>query len=646
MRRIALILAAIGALLAGIGLVPLLAPRASAQATGIHKIKHVIIIMQENRSFDSYFGTYPGADGIPMQNGVPSVCVPDPQSGNCVKPYLDHRDLNGGGPHAAPSASSDIDGGKMDGFIQTAETGKKSCADPTNPVCVNNTTGRALDVMGYHDGGDLPNYWAYARNFVLQDHMFEPVASWSFPQHLAMVSGWSAKCTGADPKSCTDAIQGPQQRSAANPTPFAWTDITYLLQKHGVTWGYYLDHGAGAQAYGGTGVPLIWNVLPGFVDVHQDNQVDNVQDLSNFSTQVKNGTLPNVSWIIPDIADSEHPPALVSQGQSYVTNLINTIMQSPEWSSTAIFLSWDDWGGFYDHITPPAVDGMGYGLRVPGIVISPYARQGYIDHQTLSHDAYLKFIEDDFLGSQRLDPATDGRPDSRPDVRENATQLGDLLKEFNFDQSPRAPLVLPVSPPTTLVAPAQPPQFGAGKKKGAVCAGTAAATTRRGACANVTAAKQIAYGTLTALTATSATITAPSGASETIALAATARFVARRPIDRRAGIKVGDQVAFYSAAKGGSTAQVVLYSTVLMVLPGTAVTVSGTVSYASPAAIQLTTSAGTTLAVHLLPRTRYLVDGQPQIGTVEVVAHEQVTVVGVQLSDGSIRARTIKVATT
>ena len=129
-----------------------------------------------------------------------------------------------------------------------------------------------------------------------------------------------------------------------------------------------------------------------------------------------------------------------------MTGLINAIMQSPEWNSTAIFLAWDDWGGFYDHVQPPAVDLNGYGLRVPGIVISPYARQGYIDHQTLSFDAYTKFIEDDFIGGQRLDPATDGRPDPRPDVRENEPLLGNLVSDFDFTQPARAPVVLSVHP--------------------------------------------------------------------------------------------------------------------------------------------------------------------------------------------------------
>jgi phospholipase C len=136
----------------------------------------------------------------------------------------------------------------------------------------------------------------------------------------------------------------------------------------------------------------------------------------------------------------------VSRGQAYVTSVVNAVMRSKDWKSTAIFLTWDDWGGFYDHVKPPTVDGQGYGLRVPGLVISPYARRGYIDHQILSQDAYLKFIEDAFLHGQRIDPKTDGRPDPRPDVRENAKILGNLAADFDFRQKPRAPLVLPPYP--------------------------------------------------------------------------------------------------------------------------------------------------------------------------------------------------------
>jgi phospholipase C len=160
----------------------------------------------------------------------------------------------------------------------------------------------------------------------------------------------------------------------------------------------------------------------------------------------RTGTLPSVSWLAPAEAVSDHPPASIRRGQAYVTGVINAIMRSPDWSSTAIFLAWDDWGGFYDHVKPPTVDAQGYGLRVPALVISPYAKRGYIDHQVLSSDAYLKFIEDDFLHGQRLDPRTDGRPDPRPTVRENVKILGDLRKDFNFAQQPRRPLFLSLRP--------------------------------------------------------------------------------------------------------------------------------------------------------------------------------------------------------
>jgi phospholipase C len=153
-----------------------------------------------------------------------------------------------------------------------------------------------------------------------------------------------------------------------------------------------------------------------------------------------------VSWVTPDWADSNHPGAPIAQGQAWVTKLVNAVMRGPDWKSTAIFLAWDDWGGFYDHVAPPVVDRNGYGLRVPGLVISPYARRGFVDHQTLSFDAYLKFIEDDFLGGRRIDPQTDGRPDPRPDVRENAQILGDLTRDFDFRQQPRRPILLPVHP--------------------------------------------------------------------------------------------------------------------------------------------------------------------------------------------------------
>src|SRR2546422_1997639 len=138
---------------------------------GIHKIQHVVIIMQENRSFDSYFGTFPGADGIPMQNGVPTVCVPDPKSSTWVKPHHDPKDRNAGGPHAAKNATADIDGGRMDSFVKEARAARRHCANPDIAACTNDG---GTDVMGYHDARDIPNYCTYAQQFVLQDRMVEP----------------------------------------------------------------------------------------------------------------------------------------------------------------------------------------------------------------------------------------------------------------------------------------------------------------------------------------------------------------------------------------------------------------------------------------------------------------------------------------
>jgi phospholipase C len=427
---------------------------------GIHKIEHVVIVMQENRSFDSYFGTYPGADGIPMAGGQPSVCVPDPMNGRCVAPYHDAADVNHGGPHGRAAAFADIDSGHMDGFIASAQQGRgQRCTDPNDPVC---TIPGATDVMGYHDGGEIPNYWAYAKNFVLQDHMFEPNLSWSLPAHLYEVSGWSARCTvAANPMSCANALQSPESPPDFNKLgavpDYAWTDLTYLLHLHGVSWGYYVFAGGEpdcendeALACAPTGqsatTPGIWNPLPFFDTVRQDGELANVQSLSRFYAAAREGTLPAVSWVVPNQRVSEHPPARVSAGQAYVTSVINAIMRSPDWPSTAIFLSWDDWGGFYDHVSPPVADQNGYGLRVPGLVISPYARIHYVDHQILSHDAYLKFIEDDFLAGQRIDPATDGRPDPRPDVREGSPLLGDLSQDFDFSQPPAPPFILPTHP--------------------------------------------------------------------------------------------------------------------------------------------------------------------------------------------------------
>jgi phospholipase C len=426
------------------------------------KIRHVIVIMQENRSFDTYFGTFPGADGFPRDNGRFSVCVPDPDRGQCQQPFHDGLDVNGGGPHGHPSALADINGGRMDGFVAEAEHQRRAQCGTDAPEC---SADPQPDVMGYHDAREIPNYWTWAHDFVLQDHLFEPVSSWSLPQHLFMVSEWSANCRPGEPMGCTNAVQSPATPpdfNAANGTPpgpppdYAWTDLTYLLHRQKVSWRYYIQSGVEpdcandaadcAPVNQNARTPGIWNPLPYFETVQQDGQLGNITDVSNFYMDARNGTLPSVAWITPSNENSEHPQAKVSAGQAWVTSLVDAAMNGPEWGSTAILLSWDDWGGFYDHVAPPSVDGNGYGLRVPGIVISPWAKPDLIDHQVLSQDAYVKLVEDLFLGGSRIDPLTDGRPDSRPDVRENVSGLGTLLADFDFTQPARPAVVLPVHP--------------------------------------------------------------------------------------------------------------------------------------------------------------------------------------------------------
>jgi len=367
---------------------------------GLEKIQQFVFIMQENRSFDHYFGTYPGAEGMP-----PGVCLPN-GAGPCVALYHNTAAVNQGGAHSYSNALACIDGGLMDGFL----------------------AGSLGDVMGWHDYHELPNYWSYANLYVLQDRLFESVLSYSLPAHLYMLAAQSG-----------GYVSSAGQRF---PPSYGFPEITLLLGSGQINWKYYVNRGGAAGAAdlndGDANVDettyTFWNPLPAFPTVKNDpTQFGRLTNATQFYTDAQNGTLPQVSWVIPNNVQSEHPPGSITDGMNYVTGLVNAVMNSPQWNTTAIFIAWDDWGGFYDHVAPPNVDQYGMGIRVPGLVISPYARAGYVDHKTYSFESWLRIVEERF----GVIPMT---------ARDNTAN--DMTDAFDFTQQPRSGVILnPVGSP-------------------------------------------------------------------------------------------------------------------------------------------------------------------------------------------------------
>jgi|HubBroStandDraft_1064217.scaffolds.fasta_scaffold18451_1 uncharacterized protein (TIGR03437 family) len=372
-----------------------------AAPPGLEKIQHFVFIMQENRSFDHYFGTYPGAEGIP-----PGICVPNSFGGPCVALFHDTSVINQGGAHSWPNALNCIDGGLMDGFVQGA--------------IIQGAVKAPGDVMGWHDYQEISNYWNYAQLYVLQDRLFESITSYSLPAHLYMLAAQSG---------------GYFSFSQPYPKSFTFAEITELLTSGKIDWKYYVNRGPVPGAADGLDPDDVdettytyWNPLPAFPAVKNDPaQFSRLTDATQFYTDAQNGTLPQVSWVIPNLRLSEHPPENIATGMNYVTGLVNAVMNSPEWNSTAIFIAWDDWGGFYDHVDPPKVDRYGLGIRVPGLVISPYSRQGYVDHKTYSFESWLRTIEERF----GVIPMT---------ARDN--KANDMIDAFDFTQEPRQPVLL------------------------------------------------------------------------------------------------------------------------------------------------------------------------------------------------------------
>ena len=435
----------------------------SDPANDFNCLEHLIFIVQENRSFDHYFGVYESpssanVNGIPRKPGGGfSVCNPHPVLKKCLKPYHTLSDRQIGGPHSHDASTQSINKGKMNGFIRVTRWSNRGarCVDrPFTRYCKPYTGKQGQpDTMSFMKGDEIPTYWAMADWGVLHDKMFAPVDSWSLPAHLYLVSGWAATCSNPDNRmSC---ISDPEVKKSPS---YPWTDITQLLYEGGVDWGYYVGNNTNLDCPNPSNctpndpnghTPEGWNPLPWFQTVKENHQKGNIRYLSDFQQELADGTLPPVTWVIPSGDDSEHPGhGSMIPGQKYVTKLVNDIGASSAWDSSAVFVVWDDWGGFYDHVRPPKVDSMGYGIRVPSMMISPYAREAYVDHQRLSFDAYLQLIEDRFLGGRRIADPNDliGTPrlDPRPTIREEVDKLGDIKQGFDFTQVPREAPVFPL----------------------------------------------------------------------------------------------------------------------------------------------------------------------------------------------------------
>ena len=450
--------------------------RLDAQGTGSIPIQHFIFIIQENHSFDNYFGTFPNANGIP-----PGTALPDYPGGPPVnQPFLTNQPSVHDLSHSWVSCELAYDNGAMDGFfwaewpyasnyygaknhtpkpkhrevtivqgrltptpaaqkrhsVAGEELSPHGFADDEDQdapdieqrnqaalasVPVASATPNPKDrpswvrnTISYYDDSTIPNYWEYAHQFTLCDAFFSSVRGPSTPNHLYIVT---AQCGGL-------LYNLPTPEEAI----YSFPSIVELLGGANVSWTYYVD--------GDPTLETKWNPMPGFENYAGSNAVlSHLARQSQFFLDLQGGTLPQVCWVIPDGDESEHPPANVQTGMWYVTNLINAVMQSQYWNSCAIILLWDDPGGFYDHVPPSKIDKYGYGFRVPALVISPYSVSGVVVHTTYDHTSTLRLLEATF----GLPPLTDRDGDAN-----------NMLDCFNFSQTPLPPLVIPTPTPSAM----------------------------------------------------------------------------------------------------------------------------------------------------------------------------------------------------
>lgn len=362
-------------------------------------IKHFITLMQENHSFDNYFGAYPGADGRP-----PNTCMPvNPAVSRtkCVKPFhIGSRPIVDLG-HNVDIFRSEYNGGRLDGFISTFAR----------------QPGVGSSAMGYYDDRDLPFYYNVADNYVLFDKFFTSAAGGSVWNHFFWATG-----SPGNPKGDSLLTTGFDHV----PTIFDRLDAA------GITWKFYVQNYRKEVNFrdpgdGDAASQIVWVPILNYNRYLDDPRLSSrIVPLGDYFTDLAHGTLPAVSFMVPSGA-SEHPPGSIRAGELFVRSLINALQSSTAWSTSAFTWTYDDWGGWYDHVRPPKVDAFGYGFRAPALLVSPYAHRGKVDHTQLDFTSYLKFIETNW----RVAPLA---------ARDRAANGLDTA--FDFTAPPREPVIL------------------------------------------------------------------------------------------------------------------------------------------------------------------------------------------------------------
>ncbi|HEX4013855.1 MAG TPA: alkaline phosphatase family protein [Candidatus Cybelea sp.] len=408
----------------GVG-TPVLSPLAAAHdARSYTKIHHVVIVIQENRSFDDFFATFPGADGA--TEGLMKTGKGDRK----IKLISAPSDSDSLG-HQHYSFEKEFDHGKMDGFNLVDRALSRGDKIPAGRYAYR-----------YSRPKDIAPYWTIAKTYVLGDHMFPTQGSSSFTGHQDLIAGGTPvdgdnvidfptpAAWGCDaPAGTVTSLITPQGKYLRGKGPFPcfnYATLRDLLDEKAVSWLYFTNTTAGS----------LWNAFDAIKAVRYGNEwtANIVKPETKFFKTVADRALPDVSWVIPDALNSDHPGNHSDRGPSWVASIVNAVGQSEYWDSTAIFVVWDDWGGEYDNVPPPQLDGQGLGIRVPLLLISAYAREktpgkpGWISHTRYEFGSVLKFVENNWhLG--RLGTS---------DVRAKS-----MIDCFDFAQPPRPFVMIP-----------------------------------------------------------------------------------------------------------------------------------------------------------------------------------------------------------